>query len=240
VPQLSAHPLGNTEKRATNMKRKLPIVIIVSFMILFFISSGCKENSSAPNEPDVKDTTGHVIAYKPNIYIYPQTKNILSIKLEFPLGGTVIESIPAYRGEWCIEVEPSGKINNEYDYLFYESQNPDAYQYDSGWIVNRDSLSIFFRTNLSKTGFTEREINDFTEYWVSRLKTNSYYIVYPQYVNDINKIIKLKISTPPDNMLRLFYVIKGSEQNGLKLLEPTLPKYERKGFVVAEWGVVLK
>lgn len=219
---------------------KIKLLIIISVIFLFIVSTGCKKNSTIPTELEIKDTTRQVIVHKPNIYIYPQTTSFLSVKLEFPLGGSVIESIPAYLGEWNVEVEPSGRINNKYDYLFYESKNPDAFQYTSGWIVHRDSLALFFRDNLSTTGFTEREINDFTEYWIPRLKTNTYYIVYPQYINDINKVIQLKISTPPDNVLRLFYVVKGTEQNGQNIVEPTIPKFERVGFVVAEWGVILK
>jgi hypothetical protein len=222
------------------MRIQRPIIIAVGVVILFIVSSGCKKSSSTPTEPDVKDTTGYVVVLKPNIYIYPETKSMLSVRLEFPLGGNIIESIPEYLGEWSVEVEPSGKINNSYDYLFYESRNPNVYQYTSGWIVKRESLAVFFKSNLTASGFNEREINDFTEYWVSRLMGSAYYIIYPQYVNDIDKIIKLHISLPPDNLLRLFYVIKGSEQNRIKLPEPTIPKFERKGFVVAEWGVVLQ
>jgi hypothetical protein len=58
--------------------------------------------------------------------------------------------------------------------------------------------------------------------------------------NDIDKMIKLKISASLDNILRLFYVIKGSQKNEINLSKPIIPKFKRKGFVVAEWGVVLK
>ena len=222
------------------MNRKMIATFVVLISIIFITSTGCK-NSSTPTEPPDTDTTyGGPVVRKPNIYIYPQSKDIISVKLEFPLGGTVIESEPVYNGEWIVEVEPSGKINNQYGYLYYESQTPDAYQYKSGWIIDRDSLLIFFRKNLYETGFNEREINDFLEYWIPKLTDYSYYCIYPQYSSDINKVIKLKIKKEPDSLLRLFYVIKRSINNEKKLVEPVIPKFERNGFVVAEWGVILE
>lgn len=222
------------------MKRKILTLIFSLIAVLFFITIGCKKNSSSPVEPIAADTTGGAVERKPNIYLYPKVKSIISVKLEFPLGGTVIESIPTYTGEWLVEVEPNGRIDNKYDYLFYESRTSDRYQYLSGWVVQRDSLLMFFKTNLAKSGFTEREICDFTEYWISRLTDYSHYTIYPQYSDDINKVIKLQISKTPDNVLRLFYIIKGSTNSESSLLEPIIPVFKREGFVVAEWGVVIK
>ncbi len=221
------------------MKRKLAAVFLIIAAILFLASTGCKKDSPSPTGP-VDTTGGDVVVRKPNIYIYPRVKEVVSIKLEFPLGGAVIESSPAYLGEWRVVVEPAGKIDNKYDYLFYESKTPDAYQYNSGWIVCKDSLPIFLRANLSESGFNGREINDFIEYWVPRLINYPYCIVYPQYASDIDKIIELKISASPDNILRLFYVIKGSANREISLCKPVIPKFKREGFVVAEWGVILK
>ena len=181
-----------------------------------------------------------VVVKKPNIYLYPQTTRNLSVALEFPMGGSVIQSIPLYSDGWNVSVEPSGKINQQYDYLFYESKNPDAYQYDSGWIVGRDTLSSFFTNNLLLAGFSEREKNDFIEYWIPRLVDYPYYTIYPQFANEIEKTIQLKISVSPDNMLRLFYVIQGRSDVDKTLPAPLIPPFKRIGFVVTEWGVVLK
>jgi hypothetical protein len=184
--------------------------------------------------------TSHVIVRKPNIYLYPQTTRSLSVTLEFPLGGSVLQSIPLYSGGWNVSVEPSGKIDRQYDYLFYESKNPDTFQYTSGWIVSRDTLTSFFSNNLLLTGFSQREKSDFIEYWIPRLVTYPYYIIYPQFADEIGKVIRLKISEQPDNMLRLFYVIQGTNDSGKMLPAPSVPQFARNGFVVTEWGVILK
>jgi hypothetical protein len=184
--------------------------------------------------------THQVVVMKPNIYLYPQTARTLSVALEFPLGGSVIQSIPLYSNGWKVNVEPSGKIDQQYDYIFYESKNPDAYQYGSGWIVGKDTLTSFFSNNLLLDGFSEREKDDFIEYWIPRLVDHPYYAIYPQFAGEIEKTIQLKISESPDNMLRLFYIIKGTMNKDQTLSVPTIPQFKRNGFVVTEWGVILK
>jgi len=214
------------------------VFIIISFLfitLLLVFSSGCKKHSTEPSDSD----TSRVIALKPNIYVYPTSTCSLSVKLEFPLGGNIIKSIPEYLTGWFVKVDPSGRINDEYDYLFYECINPDMYQHTSGWIVSRDSLLTFFSGNLLKTGFNCHEINDFIEYWIPRLVEYPYYIIYPQYKFDIDKIIRLKLSIKPDNELRLFYAIKGTTIPNIDLKIPTIPQFSRDGFVVVEWGVVM-
>jgi internalin A len=181
-----------------------------------------------------------VVVKKPNIYLYPQTTCNLSVALEFPMGGSILQSVPLYTGGWNVSVEPSGKIDQLYDYLFYESKNPDMYQYQSGWVVSRDTLTSFFSNNLHLAGFTQREKNDFIEYWIPRLIDYPYYTIYPQCADEIGKTIQLKISQSPDNMLRLFYVIKGTTNKDSILPAPIIPQFKRNGFVVAEWGVIIK
>lgn len=184
-------------------------------------------------------TFGDVTVKKPNIYIYPPTRSTVSVTLEFPMGGGVTESIPAYGEGWNVEVEPSGRIGGKYDYLFYESSAPDRYQYTSGWIVEKGDLTAFFRKNLSETGFNEKESQDFIDYWIPRLNGFSRYIIYPQYAAEIEKVIRLKVDKRPDSVLRLFYVIKGTDEKGMQLSLPVIPKFTREGFVVTEWGVVV-
>ena len=184
--------------------------------------------------------TIEVRVMKPNIYLYPKINSNLSIALEFPLGGSVIQSAPLYSNGWNVSVDTSGKIDNLYDYLFYESENPDVFQHKESWIVKRDTLSSFFSNNLLQIGFSEREKNDFIEYWIPRLTDYPYYIIYPQFANDINKVIRLKFSKSPDNILRLFYLIKGIKNANQTILVPIIPPFKRTGFVVTEWGVILK
>ena len=89
-------------------------------------------------------------------------------------------------------------------------------------------------------GFNEREINDFIEYWIPRLNDYPLYSIYPQTKSIIDDVIQLDFSKQPENILRLFYVIKGQNQLQEKLTEPTIDSFVRKGYFVTEWGVILK
>jgi hypothetical protein len=178
------------------------------------------------------------IVKKPNIYLYPEEECRLSVSLDFPQGGDVVISDPPYPHAWLdITVTPEGRIDNTYDYLFYEASVPDLWQREEGWVISRENLSGFFSENLSAYGFNSREVDDFLEYWIPLLKNSTYYAIYPQYTADIDDVITLNISKTPDSILRLFYVIK--EVPEVKSLpEPVIPAFERKGFTVREWGVI--
>jgi hypothetical protein len=201
--------------------------------------------SCEPDEtdcPDENECDTCVTVYKPNIYLYPVEKSQINVKLSFPLGGKIVTSIPVYFNGWNINVDSSGKINNKYNYLFYESDQPDIWQMTEGWIIDKSELKTFFTDNMLKHGFNDREIKDFLDYWIPRLTEFNYYEICPQESNIIEKAIKLEIYNNPDNVLRLFYSIKGvnsKSENNLNIPgEP--PSFNRSGFCVTEWGVILK
>ncbi|NQV17798.1 MAG: hypothetical protein HQ534_04565 [Armatimonadetes bacterium] len=181
------------------------------------------------------------IAFKPNIYIYPQKQMNLDVNINFPHGGEVTTSIPEYSDGWKnLKVEYSGLINGKHNYLFYESVNPDLSQYNAGWIIAQDDMELFFLENMNATGFNEQEITDFTDYWIPILKDYPYYAIYPQYKEQLDRIIQLNFSQKPDNILRLIYTLIGLQDNDSVLQEPEIPKFNREGFVVVEWGVIRK
>ncbi len=180
-----------------------------------------------------------VIAYKPNIYIYPKEKINLSVNVSFPKGGKILTSIPEYGTGWNVAVDKTGLIDNQYSYLFYESVQPDVWQTTLGWSISKEELASFFRKNMLSYGFNEKEIGDFVEYWVPRLQKYPYYDIYPQTGDLINTVIDLDFSKTPENILRLFYVIRGDNKKNL-LMEPTVKSFAREGYFVTEWGVILK
>ncbi|MEA3392138.1 MAG: hypothetical protein U9Q91_04075, partial [Candidatus Marinimicrobia bacterium] len=181
-----------------------------------------------------------MVVYKPNIYLYPKMKTKMNVSLDFPQGGHVTVSDPDYPDEWQnIKVTSSGKIDGKHDFLFYEAALPDRWQYDEAWSVKQQNLKTFFQNNLIEYGFNKREIADFTDYWIPRLKDSPYYAIYPQHTAKIDEIVELNISKTPRSILRLFYVIKDiPEFENMPI--PEIPYFERKGFTVTDWGVVLK
>ncbi len=132
---------------------------------------------------------------------------------------------------------PSGFINNQYDYLFYEAQIPELMQREYGWKINGIDLSSFFINNLKSLLFVKEEIDDFIEYWIPLLDTTKTYVIYPQFNEELKKIIQLKFSIVPDNLIRVFYLIEESNEN-INIKTPQIPSFKREGFTVLEWGVI--
>jgi len=187
----------------------------------------------------VNQVTNNIMVYKPNIYIYPLTSINLSVKIEFPQGGNITESIPAYNDGWSVNIDPNGIINSKFNYLFYESFQPNIFQYKKGWCVSKSDLKVFFEKNMGLYNFSDREIADFTEYWIPKLQESDYYMVYPQTNDIIDNIIKLRFSIQPNNVNRLFYGIVGLDKY-TNIEEPSIIQFKRDGFFVMEWGVFIK
>ncbi len=215
----------------------IPFIFLLVFSLEF--SSCTLPTDSSKTDTTSTDSCGPIIR-KPNIYIYPTKETKLTVKINFPNGGSVIKSIPEYKNLWEIKVDSTGIINDKYRYLFYECTAPDLYQYEKGWIVRKDELKEFFESNLKQTGFSEKEILDFIEYWIPILNRSEYYAIYPQYKEELTSIVKLIFSKKPDNLLRVYYVIK--ECNGEFQIEytPEIKEINRAGFSVVEWGVIYK
>ena len=127
---------------------------------------------------------------------------------------------------------------NTWDVKWKTNVIPDLWQYVEGWVVAMDDLTEFFEKNLKDYSFNENEIADFIEFWIPELKDSPYYEIYPQYTEMVNRVIKLKISPYPDAKLRLHYVIKESEKF-FELPAPEIPAFDRHGFTITEWGVIL-
>lgn len=216
-------------------------VIIGGLFLLGSISfHSCEPDCEPEEEKNECDTCIRVL--KPNIYLYPTENTNLDVSISFPLGGKIITSIPDFKTGWKINVDTNGIINNKYDFLFYESEQPDVWQMDKGWIISKSELEWFFTENLTKYGFSGREIKDFTDYWIPRLKDYEFYEIYPQESDIINTVIKLEFSKSPDALLRLFYLIRGTDSDtNNKIIIPTDNfQFKRIGFCITEWGVILK
>ena len=200
---------------------------------------------------------------KPNVYLYPPETTEVSVQLSFPQGGGVTVSEPLYLDGWKVEASPDGVLTNYeyltrdvpdnpeaimytvepvpvggYPYLFYEADVPVEWQHERGWLIESADLHGFFEGNLRAYGFTDREIQDFLEYWEPRL-TADYYAVFPQLSADIEPLIGLDVHPAPDSVLRLYYYLVADPPFGGELAPPEIPHFEREGFSVVEWGVVL-
>lgn len=213
--------------------RILILVLSILFFTLLFSSPSC--DRCKPEPPC--DTC--VLVYKPNIYFFPEQAVQLDVKLEFPLGGRVIKSEPLYQSGWNVRVDTTGLIDERYDFLFYESVQPDVWQHEQGWCVKKEDLHVFFESNLKEYGFGKKEISDFTDYWIPIFSKSTYYLIYPQTKSIIDKAIKLSVSIQPDRILRLHYLVKATDAFDGTIKAPAIEEFRREGFYITEWGVVL-
>lgn len=218
---------------------KLPGILVLLTILL--ISTIPFQSCEPTEEEDEVNDTIRAEVYKPNIYIYPTSPMKLSLNINFPLGGEIIASIPEYGTGWNVFVDTNGLIDNTYEYLFYESSQPDIWQQNNGWIIKKTDLTDFFNENLSDYGFYGQEIQDYIDYWIPRLTDYEFYAIYPQNSMIIDKVIEFYFSEEPANLLQLFYLIKGfNEMPVIHPGEPDIETFERQGFFVVEWGVILK
>lgn len=215
----------------------LPFIIILASILPTVFFQSCNPDECEDEEPSTCDTCIEVL--KPNIYIYPEEEIQVNVWLTFPKGGAVTVSIPEYGSGWNVTVDTTGKIDEKYDYLFYESEQPDVCQMEMGWCIEKDSLTQFFIENMNEYGFKDREIDDFNDYWIPRFNSANYYLLYPQTNEIIDSVVMLNLSETPNNILRLFYVVQESD-NYISMETPEISAFNRTGFFVTEWGVILK
>ena len=181
-----------------------------------------------------------VVAKKPNIYLYPEKTEELTVHVTPK--GNITKSIPEYNEGWKVIVEPSGKIDNAYDFLFYEASLNYKFTLNKGWIINKDSFNEEMSSILTSIGLNSKEKADFIEYWSKELKwQNSRYAVYYLDPKEINEAIKLNLSKEPDSILRAyFYFVPIKDNENLEIKEPEIKEFKRNGFTVVEWGGIGK
>lgn len=187
---------------------------------------------------EIPDPSTGIPVYKPNIYLYSDEDITVNVKL-YPAHYITI-SDPLYPGEdgWVSKII-DGSLNGSEDYLFYEAIVPDeGFQKESAWQIKSDSQNEDILSMLKDYGFNEKEINDFTKYWVPRLESDKDYLFYPQINLEVDMIMPLIVSPSPENVFRIwFYIIPF---NGESIKRPNQQlKIVRNGLTVVEWGGIL-
>lgn len=172
----------------------------------------------------------------PNIYLYPETTIDISVNVGFPNGGEITKSEPPYNNGWFVNVTPDGIIDNQYNYLFYETSQSTSLNHKTGWLLDGGNLENELRHLLMNLGFVGREIDDFVLYWLPRFGETPYLAVYPQ---DVESKISINIEPVPDQLLRMIFLFRPLNIE-IQLEELPLPDaIQRNGFTVIEWGGIL-
>ncbi len=177
-----------------------------------------------------------IVVRAPNVYLYPETTSQISLSVSFPQGGEVILSEPEYNQGWNVTAEPTGMIDDTVPFLFYEARMDGPFTFQEGWVIDQNDLSNELVSLLEARGFAGREIDDFLQFWIPVLEDAApYFAVYPQ---DVESLIEHHVSPQPESVRReLWYIC--SLQAPLQIKEPAPVSFERNGFTLTEWGVML-
>lgn len=176
-------------------------------------------------------------AAKPVIYLYPEEKTDVSVKLDYK--GELWSTYPLYNSGWDVTAYPDGKIINkadglEYSYLFWDGYDNTEYDMSKGFVVKGKDTAEFLQQKLSYMGLNPKEYNEFIVYWLPQMEHNNYNLITFQ-GDAYTDTAKLDISPEPDSLLRIFMTYKPLEKYQ-NIDEQQLTPFERKGFTVIEWG----
>ena len=173
---------------------------------------------------------------KPVIYLYPEEKTEVSVKLDYD--GELTVTYPAYADGWNVTAYPDGTLfdaqGNEYAYLFWEGEDKTDYDFSKGFCVAGADTAGFLREKLAEIGLTPREYNEFIVYWLPKMQDNPYNLISFQ-SEAYTDAAKLDIDPTPDSVLRVFMAWKPLHR--AQNIEPqTFTPFARDGFTVVEWG----
>jgi len=177
------------------------------------------------------------VSEKPVIYLYPEVNSNISVYVDLK-DGTISESIPQYDNGWNVFVTEDGRIEGEYDYLFYETTMTKLDLPDDGWIIAGDSIGAWCDEYLPKLGLIDHESKDFKEYWVNRLPQSDFYEVRMLSREYLDSKWTLHVVPEPDTTIRLMFSFRPLSDKH-EIQEPDIITPIREGFTVVEWGGIL-
>lgn len=183
----------------------------------------------------------HIILEKPVIYLYPTEKTAIDIKLD--VKGKLLTTFPKYDKNWEVIAEPNGQIfdkktNRYYSSLFWDGTidfPEEHYQYNEGFVVPKEKLTEFFIEKLEYIGLNNQETNNFIQYWLPVLERNKYNFIHFLINEKCSEIATLNVNPKPETSIRIYMEFYGLE-NFKNINEQQLPKTNRRGFTLVEWG----
>lgn len=240
--------INNTDNNAKNNNKKnkgklLVILLIIGILIIggFIIYKKISEVKCNQNEyPGYYYNPKHPELDKPIIYLYPEEKTNIYVKLGNPEKITCV--YPNYNNGWELTAYPDGtlidnKTGREYYSLYYECTNTKKYDetLKEGFVVRKENISNFLEEKLAILGLNDKEAEEFIIYWLPKLQQNDYIYVRFQTPEEIEKSMPLIISQQPDTLIRIMMEWKGLNEY-INIKEQKITAVKRSGFTIVEWG----
>jgi hypothetical protein len=190
----------------------------------------------------IRKDSNVVIAYKPVIYLYPQTTTKVNVALNYQghLSVTYPE-INEKTSSWEVIAQKDGSLKNlsdntEHQYLFWEGAPTVPYNFNmkDGFCIKGTDTRKFLQTMLPKLGLTPKEYNDMIVFWLPKMMNNAYNLVHFA-TEDYTQSAPLNITPKPNNLIRVFMAFQPCNKPILTK-EPLIITPKRSGFTVVEWG----
>lgn len=180
---------------------------------------------------------------KPVIYLYPTTKTNLDVTV-VPKGGFTFTE-PVYNNGWRVTASPDGTLVNRddgktYPYLFWEGHGDEYSSPEDYWVVSKQDVPAFLKKTLANIGLNTKETADFMEFWEPKMRSAPYYKIGFHGTRVMDQIAPLTLSQTPDMRLRILMDYSSLRERVAEHPPVLPPTPVRKGFVVIEWGGVLR
>ncbi len=183
--------------------------------------------------PDLVMT--EVAVEKPAIYIYPAQPGPHHVRLDLGEGVSLTRSIPAYGDGWDVFIDREGRIDRQWDYLFYEISLPGSPLLRGGWCLDGQNVRGGLERIVRQLGLNDGESRDFLDYWTRRLPRSPWVVVKPVMGADLDHLARLRVEPAPDTVLRFWLLFSGSAQF-VEMPAPVVEPRARRGGVLVEWG----
>ncbi|MBO5476419.1 MAG: hypothetical protein J6A15_01530 [Clostridia bacterium] len=219
-------------KKLSEEERKVALEINSGFMILGIIISTISLIGKW-----FFNTILTATVEKPIIYLYPEEKQRINVKLEKK--GILTCTYPKYNDGWNVIASPDGTLEDDngrkYYALYWEGKYNVEIDKNIGFCVKGEETIKFLEEKLEKLGLTEREAQEFIVYWLPKLENNKYNYIYFMQTEEVNKISNLDISPSPDTLIRILMAFKPLTKE-IEVKEQQIATPKREGFTVVEWG----
>ena len=209
----------------------------------YFVFGNATQAQGSPSQL----VNGWGVHCKPAVYLYPQTKQLVNVKVHPK--GELVYTDPPYDKQtgWTVWANPNGilfTMNDERitnNYLYYESKLLDSeiQKPKTGWVVKPSELEDLFNEVLPKLGLNNKEQKDFMDYWLTKLPNSPYYFVGLIEKPQRDYLETLKVTPTPDTSIRfsLFFEALDTPKT---VGEPIINTPERNGFTLVDWGGMVK
>ena len=177
------------------------------------------------------------VAYKPVIYLYPETPTEMSVTLT--LTGRLTCTYPDYEAGWKgFTAHPDGTLifpnGKEYYCLYWEGMQATEWDFSQGFCVKGEDTAAFLEWALAEQGLTAREANEFIIYWLPLMQENPYNIISFQ-TEAYTSTAVLDVTPAPDSTVRIMMAYYPSDE-AVEIAPQRFETPVREGFTVVEWG----